>query len=166
MAIEKNAVRKGTRWMFCASEITVDEVTAEHVIYRKRAYGHSFGAPEVAILAKFLDCARDPNTAEHERLLDGLLQAQHGQPADSPMGKLLVLLRDAAVYQLDRTPPFTTPYVPYVAPPIPAVVEVEPVSKAMPAVEAEDERYAVELPRCEPLPEVENERPSRKIRTA
>ena len=44
MAVEKNAVRKDTRWMFCANVVVVDEVTSEHVIYRKH---DTFGLPEL-----------------------------------------------------------------------------------------------------------------------
>ncbi|MBY0258551.1 hypothetical protein [Methylobacterium sp.] len=160
MAVEKNAVRKDTRWMFCANVVVVDEVTSEHVIYRKH---DTFGLPEVTTLRKFLDCARDPATAEHERLMDGLLNASHDLPSDSETGKLLKLLRDAAIWHLERACPSLPVYVAPVIPPKAAPIEAEIVAKAMPAVEVEECSTAMPLA-YERL--VEDEPPARKRRFA
>lgn len=161
MAVEKNVVRKDTRWMFCGNVVVVDEVTTEHVIYRKHDV---FGLIEVATLRKFLDCARDPSTAEHERLMEGLAFTTHDLPSDSETGKLLKLLRDAAIWQLERAPPSLPVYVAPVIPPKAVPIEAEPVAKAMPAVEVEEGPCDIALPAYAPL--VEDEPPSRKRRFA
>lgn len=137
MAVDKNAVREGTRWSLREGAtdrtVVVEEVTGRSVIFTE---AHCFKT-EVMKLEGFLARASDPLKAEHARLMEGLVCCAHGQPVDSPTAKLLMTLRDAAVYLLERMPPTVPPYVE----PAPPTPKVEPLPAS--AVAALSEAYAV-----------------------
>lgn len=149
MALDKNAVREGTRWDLCGRLVQVDEVTGKSVIFSD-VHGHK---SEVMKLEGFLARASDPVRAEHSRLLNGLRYANQEGPTTTPLGGILALLRDAAIYQLERTYPGATPYVEPVAPapaPKPIIEDVAPE----PLTEAD---YAVAVPMPEVASPIEDE---------
>lgn len=142
MAIEKNAVREGTRWMLHGGVVEVLEVTPRSVIY---ASADAFA--KVMEFDVFVGLASDPATAEHDHLLKVFGSWSEGMPAPKPRD-----LHQAISYLLTRFgPPAPANIVPAPPAPKPSLVEDEPVAKGMPAFEVED--YAVTDARCEPLHE-------------
>lgn len=133
MAVEKSAVREGTRWDLCGRIVLVAEVTDKSVIYSDE---HGF-KDEVMKLDGFLARASDPQRAEHSRLIHGLSFTSTGLPGDDPTGKLLALVRDAAVYLLERMPPTCPRYVE----PAPPAPKAEPLPAS--TIAALSEAYAV-----------------------
>lgn len=163
MAVDKNAVREGTRWDLLGRLVVVEEVTSRSVIFRE---DDSF-APEAMKLKDFLERARDPLRAEHGRLITGLRRARRPHEMD-PTSKLLCLLRDAAIYQLERTYPACAPYAEPVLPeptvePAPHFASAPephwPDEPDEPSVAVEDgmtvSDCAVAMPALDPLPEDE-----------
>ncbi|MGA4550580.1 hypothetical protein [Methylorubrum aminovorans] len=140
MAIEKNAVRKGTRWTYLRREVEVLEVSAEFVVFCEL---HSLA--EVAPLPKFLAGAHDPSAFEHDHLLDVFGSWMPGMQPVEPEK-----LSQAISYILTRLgPPAPTNLTPAAPAPEPAPVVVEPlVEVPPPTVEPEErlEDYAVVLP--------------------
>lgn len=142
MAVDKSAVRKGTRWSFMAKEVEVLEVTDGFVVY----CGPHLAA-EVASTKKFTACARDPATAEHDQLLEFFGSWGPGTPV--PSGERV---HQAISYLLARLGPPAPLNVlpPPPADPAPVIVEAprdEPVEGPC--------DYAVAMPAMEPLPEDE-----------
>jgi len=146
MAVEQSAVREGTRWDLRGRVVVVDEVTAKSVVFVEQFCLHS----EVMKLDRFLEQAADPLRAEHSRLMDGLMHAMHDLPSDSSTGKTLKVLRDVAVYLLERIPPTVPAYVePVVAPSPPPKPMPEPVVQC--EAEAQQvEDYAIAMPDYDP----------------
>jgi hypothetical protein len=151
MAIEKNAIREGSRWMLHGSVVEVLEVTSRSVIYSPE---NAF--TKVETLEAFATHASDPATAEHDHLLRVFGSWHEGMAAPKPQD-----LHQAISYLLTRLgPPAPANIVPAAPTPKPASVAI-----AMPAVEVEEGPCDVALPAYEPLV-VEDEPPARKRRFA
>ncbi|KQO78129.1 hypothetical protein ASF36_13930 [Methylobacterium sp. Leaf90] len=129
MAIEKSAVREGTRWSYLGREVEVAAVAASFVVF------HPVNRPpEVAHIDKFASGASDPAMAEYEHLL-----ALFGSWGEGMLPVEPEELSQAISYLLTRLgPPAPLNPVPRAPAPKPAPVVVEPDEPL--------EDYAVAIP--------------------
>lgn len=130
MAVEKNAVREGTRWDFRGEIVVVDEVTPKSVIH----YDEHGIRTDVTPIETFLKVAQDLERSKYDRLVKAF--GEFGSARSS--GKDPVA--DAIAYLLER-----------IGPPVPALAEpashpVLDVAEALPADVCGCGSCAVEAP--------------------
>lgn len=134
MAVDRNAVREGTRWWFDGEEVVVQEVTPKSVVYARESF--ELG---LVLIDDFVLRASDPANARHERLVKQVHRRIRENLPRADVGL------ETLAYLLERVGQPAPIYIP----PAPRVVPAPVAEPSLTCVAAEPEPvedYAVTMP--------------------
>lgn len=145
MAVDRNAVREGTRWWFDGEEVSVQEVTSKSIVFLGDC-----GLGLIAI-GDFLTRAEDPAISRHERAVKLFTRRVGRDPSDEIVCAILYLLERVGAPVPGPAPAWAEPLPkadPLPASTIAALSEAYAVPGDVRIVAEPDplEDYAVEIP--------------------